>query len=308
MQVAWPASLATTQVEFSCRLPVLDVSSAGAGINDAFIDFPAGTLTPAGTGGWYYDWVVSRWLPVGHYSVSPDGRRYAIAKDWSPGPPSPSQIHVVDAATGADMVVATMPDQREYGVVDFTASGVTVVPIGDPPEAGVWRLDPNSGALTKTSDGYYQPPAGEWIGVVDPRDPNHQFSHATGSPIAQPDRIDRRDDSGTARMWIYKPGYWLYWFAFTGSPLLLVQASRVNTATGREDYEFLLVTSPGRFTRLAGYSGSEPSPYHDLVFATGLADDHGVWISGIGSLYLIRTSGAISRVSDHAGVPVNSCR
>ncbi len=306
--MAWPASLATTQVEFNCRLPVLDVSSAGAGINDAFIDFPAGTLTPGGTGGWYYDWVVSRWLPVGHYSVSPDGRRYAIAKDWSPGPPSPSQIHVVDAATGADMVVATMPDQREYGVVDFTASGVTVVPIGDPPEAGVWRLDPNTGALTKTSDGYYQPPTGEWIGVVDPRDPNHQFSHATGSPVAQPDRIDRRVDSGAVSTWIYKPGYWLYWFAFVGPPLLLVQATRVNTATGAEDYEFLLVSGPGRVTKLGGYSGHEMPAYRDLVFTTGLADAHGIWMSGAESLYLIRSNGAIAHVSDHGGVPVNACR
>jgi len=306
--VAWPASLATTQVEFSCRLPVLDVSSAGAGINDAFIDFPAGTLTPAGTGGWYYDWVVSRWLPVGHYSVSPDGRRYAIAKDWSPGPPSPSQIHVVDAATGADMVVATMPDQREYGVVDFTASGVTVVPIGDPPEAGVWRLEPNTGALTKISDGSYQPPVGEWIGVVDPRDPNHQFGHATGSPVAQPDRIDRRVDSGAVSTWIYKPGYWLYWFAFVGPPLLLVQATRVNAATGAEDYEFLLVSGPGRVTKLGGYSGHEMPAYRDLVFTTGLADAHGIWMSGAESLYLIRSNGAIAHVSDHGGVPVNACR
>jgi hypothetical protein len=304
---AWPAVLSTSQVDFSCRLPVLDFNTPG--VSDAFIDFPAGSLVSAGTGGFYYDWVVSRWLPVTRYSVSPDGRRYAIAKNWASGPPSPSpsRVYVVDAATGAELRMAVMPDLREYGVVDFTASGVTIVAFGDPPQPGVWRLDPDTGALTKTSDGYYQRPAGEWIGVVDPRDPNHQFSHATGSPVAMPDRIDRRDDSGTTTTWIYKPGYWLYWFAFTGSPLLLVQATRVNIATGTEDYDFLLVTGPDRVTRLAGYSGHQLSPYRDLAFTSGLADGHGIWMSGSDSLYLIKSTGAISRVSDHGGVPLNAC-
>src|SRR5713101_8116894 len=264
---SWPPTLATTRVDFTCRLPVLDFSSPG--INDAFIDFPAGSLVPAGTGGFYYDEVVSRWLPVTRYSVSPDGRRYAIAKNPASGPPSPSRVYVVDAATGADLVMAVMPDQREYGVVDFTPPGVIVVPFGDPPEAGVWGLDPDTGVLTKTSDGFYQRPAGEWIGVVDPRDPNHQFSHATGSPVAMPDRIDRRDASGNVTTWFYKPGYWLYPFAFTGSPRLLVQATHVNTATGTEDY--------------------------------------GIWMSGAAALFLIGRDGSIRRVSDHGGVPVNSC-
>lgn len=305
MQV-WPPILPLSQVDFTCRLPVLDVSAEGT--NDAFISFPAGTLKSAGTDGWNYDWVVERWLPVGRNAISPDGRRYAVVKDWSPGPPMPARIHVVDAATGSDVRVAVMPDGREYGVVDYTAAGVAVVPITDPPEPGVWSLDPDTGALTKASDGFYQAPLGEWIGVVDQRDPNHQFSHATGTPVAQPDRIDRRDSSGTATTWIYKPGYWLYWIAFVGTPVILVQATRVNTATSTEDYEFLLVSGPGHVTKLAGYSGHEVSTYRDLVFTTGLADDHGVWMSGAESLYLIRTNAAIARVANHSGVPVGSCR
>ncbi len=263
---ARPPILPLSQVDFSCRLPVLDVSKPG--VNDAFITFPAGTLTPAGTDGWNYDWAVDRWLPVGRNAISPDGRRYAIAKDWSPGPQAPTRVHVVDAATGADLRVTVMPDSRQYAVADFTSSGVSVVPFEAEP--GVWRLDPDTGALTKVSDGFYQPPVGEWIGVVDPRDPD--------------------------------------WFAFAGSPRLLVQATRVNTATSTEDYEFLLVVGPGRLKRLAGYSGQQLSPYRDLAFTTGLADDHGIWMSGSDSLYLIQSTGAISRVSDHGGVPVNACR
>jgi len=197
-----------------------------------------------------------------------------------------------------------MPDHREYGVVDFTTSGVHVVAVGqdETPEAGVWTLNPDTGAVSKTSDGYYQPPVEEWIGVVDPRDPNHQFSRATGVPVAQPDRIDRRDPSGNTTTWMYRPGWWLYWFAFENSPLLLVQASR-----GVNDYEYWLVSGPGQSTRLAGYSGADLSPYRDLVFTSGLADDHGIWFSGSASIYLVRRDGSILLVAGYGGVPAGGC-
>ncbi len=300
---AWPlAGLTLSTVDFTCRLPVLDFTSPG--ISDAFIEFPAATFTPAGVGGWHYDWAVGRWLPVARRDASPDGRRYAIARGRSLSPPSPTRIHIVDAATGADIRVASMPDNGEYGVIDFTSSGVTVIPVGQDgaPEAGVWTLNPDTGTLTKTSDGYYQPPVGEWIGVVDPRDPNHQFSHSTGVPVAQPDRIDRRGATGETTTWMYKPGWWLYWFAFGGSPLLLVEASR-----GTSDYEYFLVSGPGRSTRLAGYSGPELSPYRDLVFTTGMADEHGIWLSGAASIYLVRRDGSILLVAGHGGVPAGAC-
>jgi hypothetical protein len=302
----WPATLSLTRVDFSCRLPVLDFAMPG--VSDAFINLPAGTLTPAGTGGFSYDQVVERWLPVARNAISPDGRQYAIAKDWALSPPSPTRIHVVDAATGTDVRVATMPDNRPYVVADFTSAGVSLVPNGDAAEPGVWRLNLETGALTKISDGNYQPPVGEWIGVVDPRDPNHQVSHATGFPVPQPDRIDRRDASGKTTTWMYKPGYWLYWFAFVGSPLLLVEASRVvDGATRSKDDEYWLVSGPGRSTRLAGFSGDELSPYRDLVIGSGMADQHGIWITGAKSMYLIRRNGSILLVADHGGVPVNAC-
>ena len=299
----WPLTLSLTRVDFSCRLPVLDI--AGAGLTNAFINFPAGTLTPAGTGGLSYDQVVERWLPVARNAISPDGRQYAIAKG-ALSPPSPTRIHIVDAATGTDLLVATMPDSRTYAVADFTSAGVSLVPSGDPIEPGVWRLNPETGALTKASNGYYQAPLGEWVGVVDPRDPNQQVSHATGSPVPQADRIDRRDSSGKTTTWMYKPGFWLYWFAFVGSPLLLVEASRV-VATGSSEYEYWLVSGPGRSARLAGFSGDELSPYRDLVFASGMADQHGIWVTGGRSVYLIRRNGSIQLVANHGGVPVNGC-
>ena len=277
------------------------------GLSDAFINFPAGTLTPAGTGGLSYDQVVERWLPVARNAISPDGRQYAIAKG-ALSPPSPTRIHIVDAATGTDLRVAAMPDSRTYAVADFTSAGVSLVPSGDPIETGVWRLNPETGTLTKTSDGYYQAPLGEWVGVVDPRDPNHQVSHATGSPKPQADRIDRRDASGKTTTWMYKAGYWLYWFAFVGSPLLLVHASRVvDAAAGSKDYQYWLVSGPGRSTRLAGFSGDELSPYRDLVFGSGMADQHGIWVTGARSVYLIRRNGSINLVANHGGVPVNGC-
>jgi hypothetical protein len=283
---------------------VLDITTPG--INDAFIDFPAGTLTPAGTGSYYYDWVVERWLPVARRQVSSDGRQYAITKYIELSQPPIMRVHVVDAATGVDAQVTTMPDYRAYAVVDFTSTGVILVPYGDTVEPGVWRLDPSSGGLTRISPGYYQPPVQEWAGIVDPRDPNPQVSNATGSPVSMPDRIDRLDESGKTTTWMYKPGYWVYWFAFEGPPLLLVEASRVDLA-GIHYYQYWLVSGPGRSTLLASYSGDELSPYRDLVFASGLADKHGIWISGAQSVYLVKRNGAILDVSSHGAVPVGAC-
>src|SRR6266849_2090404 len=62
-----------------------------------------------------------------------------------------------------------------------------------------------------------------------------------------------------------------------------------------------------RVARLGGYAGHELSLYRDLVFTTGLADDHRIWMSGAAALFLIGRDGSIRRVSDHGGVPVNSC-
>jgi hypothetical protein len=299
--------LRLTTVDFHCSLPVY--SYTGPRLIDATVALPTLTTTPGGEGGYYYDREVSRWLPVTRQAVSPDGRRYAYTEGWAVTPQAAPRVHVVDAATGTDIRVVTMPDAQPYGVADFTSTAIYLVMAYEGTAPGVWRLDPDSGAMTKASDGYYHPAGAAWTSVVDPRDPNPTRSAMDGQP--QPNRIDRTDGAGGAVTWFYKPGYAVYSVAFAGNHALLVQASSEVNSNAMYRTEFWLVAAPGKQARLAAYEGAvqPPSPYRDLSsgFFNAIADSHGIWIGSEHSLYLVKSNGQILRVYGESAYPANSC-
>jgi len=288
-----------THVDFSCRLPVL--GSASTGFDFSFIDFPSRRQSPTNSQGSYiyYDAVVDRWLPAPSYVWSPDGRQYAIADNPPATPPTPTHVHIVDSATGADVRVFTMPDTQSYFVLEFTTKGMELAVAGP----GVWRLDPTTGHVVKVSDGFYAP-EDEWIGVWDPRDvlPSPISGNSPRNPA---DRIDHRDATGTLTTWFYQPGKVLSWMPFLGTPALLVE---LETDAG---VEYWLVSGPNRSTRLASYSQTsrQTLPLTDMDiggFSRAVADTHGIWLGG-GSMYLITVSGVIERVDDHGGYPAGIC-
>jgi hypothetical protein len=281
-------------------------SRDGAQVNDAFIDFPNLTTTPAGQGGYYYDQPVGRWVPVTRQTVSPDGRRYAYTEGWTADSPAAPRAHIVDASTGTDLRVVTMPDAQPYAVVDYTASGVYLVIRAEATAPGVWRIDPAKGSVAKVSSGYYQPAGPGFVGAVDRRDPNPYKSAVNGQE--QPDRIDRRDASGRVVTWFYQPGHGLGWVAMPGPALLVMGRSRDETQRA-EQVEYWLVTAPNRSTVLATYSGGDPSPYRDLEdgFLSAVADAHGVWIGSASTLYLVTPEGVLLRVLDQPAYPAGVC-
>lgn len=299
--------LRLTTVDFHCSLPVY--SYTGPRLIDATIAFPTLTTSPGGEGGYYYDREVGRWLPVTRHSVSPDGRRYAYTEGWAVTPGAAPRVHVVDAATGKDIRVVTMPDANPYGVADFTSTAIYLVVQYEGTGPGVWTLDPSTGVVTKVSDGYYQPAGAAWNSVVDPRDPNPTRSAMDGQP--QPNRIDRTDGAGGAVNWFYKPGYAVYSVAFAGNQALFVQASSEVNSNAMYRTEFWLVSAPGKQTKLAGYDGAlqPPSPYRDLSsgFFNAIADSHGIWIGSDHSLYLVKPNGQILRVYGESAYPANGC-
>lgn len=299
-------------VDFSCVLPV-SLNEGGRYVG-SFISFPSRERTPAGEGGPYYDRAISRWLQVGPHQVAPDGLRYAYVEGSTNPPGAPSRTtstfraHIVDAASGADLRVVTMPDTQFFGyyVVDFTATAVYLMLVeyeGIPP--GVWRVDSDTGAVSKVSEGMYE--RGGWIGVVDPRDPLPESSPAFYTVF--PDRIDHRDAAGHTTMWFYKPGFAVRWIAFAVSPSLIVSTFHQDIQTGIDTSEIWLVEGPGRETKLAGYSDKyPPSDYEDLQGVIGgVADDHGIWFTGNNSLYLARPDGTILRVFDAGAILANTC-
>ena len=296
-----------TIVDFQCSLPVYSYS--GPRLIDAMLALPTLTTTPGGEGGSYYDREVGRWLPVGRQSVSPDGRRYAYAEGWNVTPSAAPRVHVVDAATGTDIHVVTMPDAQPYGVADYTSTAIYLVIAYEGTGPGVWRLDPATGVVAKVSDGYYKPAGAAWNSVVDPRDPNPTTSATDGKP--QPNRIDRIDGAGSAVTWFYTPGYAVSFVAFAGNHELLVQATALVNSNVMYRTEFWLVSAPGKQTKLAGYDGAvqPPSPYRDLSsgFFNAIADAHGIWIGSDHSLYLVKPNGQILRVYGQSAYPANGC-
>lgn len=299
-----PPALPRTRVNFSCRLPVY--SRDGTQVNDAFIDFPTLTNTPAGQGGYYYDQPLGRWVPVTRPAVSPDGLRFAYTEGWSADPPAAPRLHIVDASSGTDVRVVSMPDAQPYGVVDYTASGVYLVIRFEGTAPGVWRIDPATGSVSKISSGYYQPAGPGFIGTVDRRDPNPYKSAANGQE--QPDRIDHRDASGRVVTWFYQPAHGLTWVAMPGPALLVMARSRDETQR-TEQVEYWLVSAANRSVRLAAYSGGDPSPYRDLEdgFLSAVADAHGAWIGSASTLYLMTLEGVLLRVLDQPAYPAGVC-
>lgn len=299
-----PPTLPRTRVQFTCRLPVY--SRDGAQTIDAFVDFPDLTTTPAGQGGYYYDRSVGRWVPVMRQAVSTDESRYAYAEGWSADSPAAPRVHIVDASNGTDVRVVAMPDAQPYVVVDYTASGVYLVIRVEATAPGVWRIDPGKGSVAKVSSGYYQRAGPGFIGAVDRRDASPYKSAVNGQE--QPDRIDRRDDSGRVVSWFYQPGHGLAWVAMPGPALLVMARSRDETQR-TEQVEYRLVTAPNRSTLLATYSGGDPSPYRDLEdgFLIAVADAHGVWIGSASTLYLVTPEGALLRVLDQPAYPAGAC-
>jgi len=299
--------LPLTTVDFRCSLPVY--SYAGSRLIDAMVALPARTTTPGGEGGYYYDREVSRWLPVTRRAVSPDGRRFAYTEGWTVTPPVAPRVHVVDAATGNDIRVVSMPDAQPYAVVDFTSTAIYLVISYEGTGPGVWRLDPATGAVAKVSEGHYQAAGAAWNSVVDPRDPNPTTSALDGQP--QPNRIDRTDGAGGSVTWFYKPGYAVYPIPFAGNKALLIQASSEVNSNAMYKTEFWLIAAPGKQTKVAGYDGAvePPSPYRDLSsgFFSAIADVHGIWIGGEHSLYLVKPSGTILRVYGESAYPANGC-
>jgi hypothetical protein len=299
--------LRLTTVDFRCSLPVY--STAGPKLIDTMVVFPTLTTVPGGEGSYYYDRAVSRWLPVTRNAVSPDGRRYAYSEGWAVTPAAVPRIHIVDAATGMDIRVITMPDAQPYSVADFTSTAIYLVMSYEVVGPGVWRLDPATGEVTRVSDGHYHPAGASWSSVVDPRDPNPTTSAMDGQP--QPNRIDRIDGAGGAVTWFYKPGYAVYAVAFDTNKAVLVMATAEDNSNAMYKSELWLVASPGKQVKLAGYDGNlqNSSRYRDLStgFPSAIADAHGIWIGGEHSLYLVKPSGQILRVYGASAYPANGC-
>src|SRR5207248_4699743 len=196
-RAASPAPGQVARVDFSCKLPIYSPDRQGA-----FVSFPQATVTvdPKGKHGLFYTLAYTRWMPVTRKAVSADGRRYALIEETS--------IRIVDVSTGAEQSfpLPKAPGPGSFAVIDFATEGV-YLGLGSEGLTGLWRMDPNTGAVTRVAQlSGFQVHGIErefWVGSTDPADPNP--AQGLGGP--QPDRVERLDLSdGYRETWLYRPG------------------------------------------------------------------------------------------------------
>ena len=293
-----PSAAAVSPVAFACRLPLLRQvvsihSQAG------MLTFPAGTFTPssnAPASPGYYDVAVSKWLPVGRGAVAPDGLHYAFMTGGSPSlTPGPPRLHIVSAATGVERVLdLALSDSQPYGVEDYAADAVYIGSGWEGAVFGHWRVDPGSGGVVLLAGKELLLDDGTghaWRTVFDPRDPAPVLSAMDGKPMSN-EVVRRNLKSGVDEVWFYHPGLSVAIAGhFVGGGLL------VWGEAAQGPHQYWLVTAPSQarlVTYLDGGSGS-------------IADVHGVWMGGLGGLYLFTKDGDVRRVSDVYGEPAHGC-
>jgi hypothetical protein len=216
----------------------------------------------------------------------------------TPGPP---RLHIVDAASGAERVLAlALSDQMPYGVEDYAADGIYIGSGWEGTRFGTWRVDPASGNITDLGKQEYFPDDGTghaWIAMLDKRDP-HPFPNAMGGdPI--PNEIGRRDIKTAAiEVWFYQPGTSVgVAGAFVEGGLLVWVVPSTAVWSAASPQELWLVSAPGKSRLIAYIDGGR----------SGLADSHGIWLAGTDGLYLVTRDGAVKRVSGLQGEPGNGC-
>jgi hypothetical protein len=289
--------LPITALTFPCRLPFINNVYPGQW-QGGFIDFPSATWTadpssPPNPG--YYDRAVSRWLPVGRNAVAPDGRHYTYITGGVIPTPAQPRLHVVEAATGAERVLAlALSDQLPYGVEDFAADGIYIGSGWEGTTFGTWRVDPANGNITDLGKQLHFPDDGTgraWVSIFDSRDPNPAPNAMGGDPMSN--EIGRRDlKTGAVEIWFYHPGFNVSLAGAFIEGGLLVWVERPWDG----HHEYWLVTAPGKSRLIAYIDGGG-----------GLADSHGIWLRSTNGLYLVARDGSVKRVSNLQGEPGNGC-
>ena len=296
--------LPVTNVDFSCRLPVVswnpDVVRAEQG---AFITFPAGrfandpngtmvdqqngfatTVPPvlSGQGGGFYDRAAKRWVPASPAATLADGSAYAYVSYNGT-----FVAHIVNVATG---------DVRSFGlgsldrpeVMDFAAGGVFLSSpsaMGGPGE-GVWLLNPTTGSVSQVSAAHRVWAVRDgraWVARLDPRDktvwPPSELQSADS--LAQVDLA-----TGAETQWFYRAGAYPWMVGLvSGRPLI-----SFGSASGQS--EVRLIDQPGSDGKLI-YSGSL---VFDGYFQSYQGDGDRIWLGGEGGIYLYRPDRGIQRV------------
>jgi streptogramin lyase len=299
-----------------CTLPVMRAGSEGAPaqggqfdvrsvrtINDPNGGFEGGgaasgvrTSAPAtllkGVTAGYYDRPFGRWLPVGSASeVSPDGSRYA----YMPLEPFPrTEVHVVDVATGGEKVWKIHPDF--WGIVAFTRQGIYLHVSYEGIGAGLWLLDPDTGAFKEVfTDGIATVIDGTaaWLMARNPADKLPDVSAMGGAT----NEISKRNlATGKTTVWLYRPGTNMVVVATAGGmPILFAYDGQSTT--------YWIMSAPNQAQKMEFPFSTDRYGY----LGGFVADAYGVWVGSVEGVYLWtpRTGGVL--MTDERVTPAGTC-
>jgi hypothetical protein len=272
-----------------------------------FVTFPAGSLTKSAailptpaplTLRFSYDGAIGRWLPVSREAVAPDGLHYAYADYDPPGPNdgkvttgSTGRVHVVDAQTGNDRVIYS--GSPTWWIVDFAPAGIYLARLTTAQYArqsfGLYLIDPSGGTPRLVPGSDVRLDWGGWQVMDGGAAWGTRFSDVvamgSGNELV---RLDMK--TGDLVQWLAVPtDQYISIIGFdAGKPL--VSSSLWSVTEGQSSQTSVrLMTGPGQSRQL--YTSDAPGPA-DL----GVADTHGIWTGGSGSIWLYQPASGIRQI------------
>jgi LysM repeat protein len=278
--VAWapaPASSVRESAQEVCRLPV------STGTDIGFLSYPAGTFTadasakPALPGstqsgvtnlGYTFDVPLSRWVPVTHNLVSPDGSKYVYG-----------DLQVVDVLTGIESQL-TASVNHLWHPIGWEPEGIYAITVGSSSaNPGLWLVKYPAGEARQISpDGYWQAVShGSAYGTIEATPP-------ANASVAM-NRLDVT--SGVITRWFYLAGsYPPYVAGFDDSGAPVIQQS-VAVYVVPAAMEPVLVTA-------------------STHASSAIGDKLGIWVGNSAGMFLF-AGGTFTRITDLPAAPVGVC-
>ncbi len=278
--VAWapaPAASAGDAAQELCRLPVF----TGTGIG--FVSYPAGTFTaesspePALPGstqsgvtnyGYAFDAAFSRWVPVTHNLLSPDGSRYVYG-----------DLQVVDVQSGVETQLAAAVNHTWHPIA-WEPEGIYAVTLSSNGAApGLWLVSyPSGEAKQIIASGYWEAAShGAAYGIVD-----------TNPPTDVSTALNRVDaSSGAVTKWFYLAGSrtpYIAGFDDSGAPVIQQSVEVFVVPTAMQP---ILVTA-------------------NTHASSAIGDKLGIWIGNSAGVFLF-AGGTFNRVTDLPASPAGGC-
>jgi hypothetical protein len=271
---------------------------------NGFVTFPAGTLsTSAGTLpspapltiAYSYDRAIGRWLGVSREAVAPDGLHYAYADYDPPGPNdgkvaigATGRLHVVDVLTGVDHVIYS--GSPTWAVVDFAAAGLYLARLTTAQYAsqkgGLYLMAASGGAPQLVPGSNVQLDFGGWRALDADAAWGTRFSDVGG--LGSGNELVRLDlKTGSTTSWLVAPvSHSIFILGFDDrQPLVSSTLSGYTTGQSQET-TVVLLTGPGQSKQI--FAGDAAGPGE-----LGVADGHGIWMGGGGSIWLYQPASGI---------------